>query len=354
MTSKTMKAVIFDGPGKVSLQDRPVPQLQDDHDVIVKVQATALCGSELHVFRGHQPSATGFIMGHEFVGTVVEAGSAVKTVQVGDKIVSPFTVSCNECFYCTNGMSSRCTECLLFGCPKLDGAQAEYVRVPHADGTVVKAPAHVDDKALVLMADIFPTGFFGARNAFRLLEPNVKASDAVVVVVGCGPVGLCAIVAALEHKPKRLFAVDSVESRLALAASLGAEPLNFATDKAGMVRAVQEATDGRGADAVIEVVGLSPALRTAFELIRPFGVISSIGVHNAEIPWSGNEAYNKNIRIQQGRCPVRSIFSDALEVLAKNQDKFSFMFDKIMPLADAVEGYDLFDKMKVQKVVFTP
>ncbi|CAK7264528.1 hypothetical protein SEPCBS57363_001118 [Sporothrix epigloea] len=283
MSSKTMKAVIFDGPGKISLQDRPVPQLQNDHDVIVKVEATALCGSELHVFRGHQPSGTGFIMGHEFVGTVAEAGSAVKTVQVGDKIVSPFTVSCNECFYCKNGMSSRCTESLLFGSSKLDGAQAEFVRVPYADGTIVKAPANVNNNALVLMADIFPTGYFGARNAFDLLAPSIKASDAVVVVVGCGPVGLCAIVAALEYKPKRIFAVDSVASRLDLAASLGAEPLNFVADKEGMMRIVQEATEGRGADAVIEVVGLSPALRTAFDLIRPFGVISSIGVHNAEV-----------------------------------------------------------------------
>ena len=139
------------------------------------------------------------------------------------------------------------------------------------------------------MADIFPTGFFGAKNAFRMLEP-VPASEATVVVIGCGPVGLCAIVAALEHKPKHLFAVDGVESRLALAKKLGAEPLNFMTDKEGMLKRVKEASGGRGADAVIEVVGLSPALRTAYDLIRPWGVISSIGVHNAEVspcpPWS--------------------------------------------------------------------
>lgn len=222
-------------------------------------------------------------MGHEFVGTVTEKGSAVKSVEIGDKIVSPFTTSCSECFYCKNEMSSRCTECLLFGCPKLDGGQAEFVRIPNADGTVVTAPAHVDNKALVLMADIFPTGYFGARNVFRLMGPQVKPEDAVVVVVGCGPVGLCAIVAALEHKPKHLFAVDSVPSRLALAKSLGAEPLNFLEDKEGMLKRVQEVTEGRGADGVVEVVGLSPALRTAFDLIRPFGVISSIGVHNAEV-----------------------------------------------------------------------
>jgi len=164
----------------------------------------------------------------------------------------------------------------------LDGAQAEYVRVPFADGTVVKAPPEIHAKALVLMADIFPTGFFGAKNAFGSLGPEERR-NATVVVIGCGPVGLCAIVAAIEHRPKHLFAVDSVDSRLELARSLGAEPLNFVKDREGMFARVKEVTEGRGADAVIEVVGLSPALRTAFDLLRPWGVLSSIGVHNAEV-----------------------------------------------------------------------
>jgi threonine dehydrogenase-like Zn-dependent dehydrogenase len=170
----------------------------------------------------------------------------------------------------------------LFGSVALDGGQSEYVRIPYADGTVVKAPPEIDDNALVLMADIWPTGYFGAKNAFAMLEPQL-ASDATVVVIGCGPVGLCAVIAALEHRPKHLFAVDSVESRLELASNLGAEPLNFLKDKDGMHKRVKEVTEGRGADAVIEVVGLSPALRTAFDLLRPWGVVSSIGVHNAEV-----------------------------------------------------------------------
>jgi threonine dehydrogenase-like Zn-dependent dehydrogenase len=146
----------------------------------------------------------------------------------------------------------------------------------------MKAPLEIDDKALVLMADIFPTGFFGASNAFKLLSPE-QIAESTVVVIGCGPVGLCAVIAAANFKPKHLFAVDSVDSRLDLAKSLGAEPLNFQTDKAGMQERVKAVTDGRGADVVIEVVGLSPALRTAFDLLRPWGIISSIGVHNGEV-----------------------------------------------------------------------
>lgn len=295
-------------------------------------------------------------MGHEFVGTVISVGEEVKDIKVGDKVVAPFTSSCGTCFYCTHSFSSRCTSSLLFGSPRLDGGQAEYVRVPHADGTLMKAPEGIDQRVLVLTADIFPTGYFGVKNAYNLLLPQ-KAEEATVVVVGCGPVGLCAVIAAVEKAGGRgrVFAVDGVESRLELAKKLGAEPLNFkGLGKEGMLERVRAVTEGRGADAVVEVVGLSSALRTAFDLVRPFGVISSIGVHNAEIPWNGDEAYSKNIRLQMGRCPVRSIAPEALEVLKRNQHKLDFMFDKIMPLGEAVDGYDLFDKMKVQKVIFTP
>ncbi|KAI0024674.1 putative alcohol dehydrogenase [Xylariomycetidae sp. FL0641] len=349
----TMNAVVFDGPGKVSLQQRPVPKIKDDSDVIVKVHASGLCGSEMHMFRGLEPAGSNFIMGHEFSGTVVAAGPGVKTVKVGDKVVSPFTVSCGGCFYCKLGNSSRCEKNLLFGSERLDGAQADYVRVPLADGTVVKAPPEIDDKALVLMADIFPTGFFGARNAFNALGAQ-DPSEATAVVIGCGPVGLCAIVAALEYKPKHLFAVDSIDSRLEIAKRLGAEPLNFKTDRDGMIGRIKEVTDGRGADVVIEVVGLSAALKTAYDIIRPFGFISSIGVHNGELPFSATDGYDKNVRLQMGRCPVRSVFSDALQVLAKKQDVFGFMFEKVMPLSMAVSGYEIFDKMQAQKVIFKP
>ncbi|KAI0390368.1 GroES-like protein [Xylariaceae sp. FL0594] len=351
-----MNAVIFDGPYKVSLQERPVPKIQDDGDIIIKVLAAGLCGSELHMFRGLEPAKPGFVLGHEFAGIVVAKGEGVTTVNLGDKVVAPFTVSCMNCFYCKNGYSSRCLHAVVFGTERLDGGQAEYVRVPLADGTVVKAPSEIDDKALLLMADVFPTGFFGTRNAFENgLRGTAQApGDITAVVIGCGPVGLCALVAALEYKPKHLFAIDGVESRLELAKELGAEPLNFKTDPEGMVKRIMEVTEGRGADVVVEVVGLKPALRTAYEVVRPFGFISSIGVHNDDMAFTATDGYDKNVRIQMGRCPVRSVFPDALRVLAKRQNMFGFMFENIMPLSDAVKGYEMFDKMQVQKVIFEP
>jgi threonine dehydrogenase-like Zn-dependent dehydrogenase len=247
-------------------------------------------------------------MGHEFTGTVSDIGSSITTVKIGDMIVSPFTISCGKCFYCEAGSSSRCEQSRVFGSTALDGGQAEYVRVPLADSTVMKAPEGMDEVKLCLMADIWPTGYFAAANAFKGIEAN-RINDSTVVVIGCGPVGLCALINALDYKPKHLLAVDGVQSRLDLAKSLGAEPWNYQTDREGLDRRVKQLTSGRGADSVIEVVGLSAALQTAFDLLRPWGNISSVGVHNGEIPWTGNQAYGKNLSIQMGRCPVRSRFS---------------------------------------------
>ncbi|KAF2455823.1 chaperonin 10-like protein [Lineolata rhizophorae] len=359
MPSGTMRAVVFKEPHRVEVEQRPIPQIEDPKDVIVKVEYTALCGSELHVFRGHQPSPVGFIMGHEFTGTVEEAGADVMAFKKGDRIVSPFTTACGECFYCTNGFSSRCESVKLFGSAVLEGAQAQYVRVPSAPSTLFPSPpsAAIPAHLQVLLSDIFPTGYFGARTAFSFL-PAPSIRDSTCVLLGCGPVGLCALVCALDYAPRRVVAVDGVQARLDRARELGATEtlsLDVGRGKEGrdeVVRKVKEWTAGRGADVVIEVVGLSDALRLGFEVLRPWGGISSIGVHNGEIPWTGNEAYGKNLRIHMGRCPVRSIFPEALEQLKKKQHLLGFMADKIMPLTQAVEGYELFDKMKVQKVIF--
>jgi threonine dehydrogenase-like Zn-dependent dehydrogenase len=155
------------------------------------------------------------------------------------------------------------------------------------------------------MADILPTGYFAASNALGQLSPE-DVRDSVVVLIGCGPVGLCALVAALEYAPKAILAVDGIPSRLERAKIMGAEPWNYLEAGDGLASRVKELTDGRGADVVIEVVGHSSALETAYQLLRPWGTISSVGVHNGAIPWSGNQAYGKNLKIQMGRCPVRS------------------------------------------------
>jgi len=263
-------------------------------------------------------------MGHEFTGEVVELGEDVKKFKKGDKIVTPFTTSCGECFYCKHGFTSRCAKSQLYGSAVLDGGQSEYARIPLADSTAVIAPPGIDEKKLVLMADIFPTGYFAAMNAFKGLE-HADIWESTVVLIGCGPVAMCALVNALEYRPKHLIAIDSVPERLERAKTLGAEPWNFKEDMEGLQKRVKELTDGRGADIAIECVGHSDALKLGFDLLRPWGVISSIGVHNGEIPWTGNQAYGKNLRIQMGRCPVRSLFERSLNMLEKNQDKLEYV-----------------------------
>lgn len=244
-------------------------------------------------------------MGHEFTGKVVDVGSNVQNIKIGDKIVTPFTTCCGKCFYCLNRCSSRCEKGALFGSMSLDGGQAEYCRIPLADATVVKAPPGIDEKKLVLMADIFPTGYFAAANAFAGLDP-ATIRESTVVLLGCGPVGLCALINALDFRPKNILAIDSVEGRLEQAERLGAEPWNFQKNLADLKQRVIDLTAGRGADMIIESVGHSDALMLGFTLLRPWGTISSIGVHNGAIPWTANQAYAKNLRIQMGRCPVRS------------------------------------------------
>ncbi|KAJ6262385.1 hypothetical protein Dda_3193 [Drechslerella dactyloides] len=348
--SKTMKAIVFKGPKKIAVEERPIPTIQEPDDIICRVTHAGLCGSELHVYRGVEKKE-----GHEFVGTVVETGPAVKNIKVGDKIVAPFTISCGNCFYCNHGLSSRCEKCKLFGSPALEGSQAEYVRVPLANGTVSAVTEDVPEEMYILMADIFPTGYFAASNAVKMLPSSQPPSDATFVVLGLGPVGICALVALQSFKPKRVFVIDSVESRLGLAASLGAQPLNFATYEGGIdgiKKHVQDATEGRGADVVVEIVGSSSALRFAYDLVRPWGGISSIGVHNADLPFSGAEMYAKNLKLQFGRCPVRSVYDEALDLLKGNHEKLRFLTNNQMDIADAEMAYEKFDKAEVQKVIF--
>lgn len=347
-----MKAVVFYGARDVRVVEKPVPQIQDPTDVILKITSAALCGSELHPYRGAVvPPSVGHIMGHEFTGEVVEVGSDVKTVVPGDRVVSIFTTQCGECFHCTHGVSSKCSQAFVFGTPGHDGGQAEYCRIPMADKTLRLKPHGVDDNTIILMADIFPTGFFGAKNLLEKIPPQ-DVADAVVVQFGCGPVGLCAIAAAKELGVKTLYAIDPVQERLEWAEKFGAIPLNL-NDK-NIESIIMKATGGRGADGIIEVVGSEDALALGFQLVRNGGIISSIGYQHGKLPFSGLDCYLKNITLQFGRCPCFSLFPEAIKVFTKVAYLFDGFVDLELPLADAPKGYELFDKQQARKIVFKP
>ncbi|WWC96485.1 hypothetical protein V866_003353 [Kwoniella sp. B9012] len=347
---ESMEAVIFKAPYSVAVETIPTPKLKDEGDIILKVHLAGLCGSDLHLYRGHEDAGKDYIMGHEVVGTIVEKGKGVKKFEVGDVVAVPFTVSCGSCWYCSSSHTARCHQSQLFGTPSLPGCQAEYVRIPLADGCVFKKPSELPDELMLLMADILPTGYSAAANARSLLDgPGEKKKDGVCVVIGCGPVGLCAISSALTLFSK-VFATDLTSSRLALAEKHGA----IALPSSELKKAVLEATEGRGADAVLEVVGHEGALLTALDIVRPYGAVSSVGVHSQQIKLNGGDLYDKNVKLQFGRCSVRTFYQPALEVLIANQDIFKSFIENKVGFSEAEEYYRLFEKNKVAKTVFVP
>jgi len=281
----------------------------------------------------------------------VEKGDDVKKFNVGDKVVVPFYTACGECYYCVRGQASRCAKGELFGnsapANTIDGGQAEYVRVPLCDTTCVRAPTTIPEEMLVLMADIFPTGYFAAARFLKDL-PKRDQDEYTVVAVGCGPVGICAITCALTMV-KTVYAIDSVPERLEQARELGAIPILLTDDPVSKIKA---ATDGRGADVVMEMVGHADAWQLCFDMIRPWGAISSIGVHTEKWEVNGLQLYGKNVTMAFGRCPVRSIFEPALELLVQEQKKVAWLCGKTMPLEDAPQAYRDFEQRKVHKVVF--
>ena len=209
-----------------------------------------------------------------------------------------------QCWYCKHGWTNRCTSGgASYGSQLLDGSQAEYARITHADGTLYPAPPELDDKTLLMMCDIFPTGYYGVARATSTVIPTFAKDDpdftpqtlddTIFVILGCGPVGLCAVLTARAKGVRNLYAVDSVDDRLEEAKKFGATPLKLGKDDIKQI--ILDATGGRGADAVIEVVGNKPALQSAYELVRPCGMISSVGFHQGDLPFTAFEAYSKNV-----------------------------------------------------------
>ena len=335
-----MRALTFHDVGDVRCESVDDPKLRDPQDVIVRVELAAICGSDLHVFRGHEAGLDqGTVMGHEFLGEVVEVGAEVRNFRVGDRVVAPFTTNCGRCGACGDGLTARCDHGELFGWVEggegLHGVQAEWTRVPHADATLVPVPASLPSEEALLTGDVLSTGFFCADAAgFR--------EGATVVVLGCGPVGLMATIGAQELGAGRVLAVDGVPERLELARSFGAEPVDLTK---APHEAVLEATDGRGAECVLEVVGSPAASRLAFELLRPGGTISAVGVHNEpSFAFTPGEAYDRNLTYVAGRCPARFYAPRMLELLASRRYPVASVYSHRVGLEEGPRGYEIFDR----------
>lgn len=348
-----MKAVVFRGVESVAVAEVDEPRLLTPHDALVEVDAAGLCGSDLHPYFGREKGLdVGTIMGHEFVGRIVAVGDQVRTLAPGDRVVAPFTTSCGDCPPCRSGLTARCDRGQLFGWVQngegLHGAQARHVRVPLADGTLVPVPDGLADDALALLAgDILSTALFGAELA-RV------APGQVVAVVGCGPVGLMAVRAALHRGAATVVAVDRVASRLAAAEALGARPAPLDADPR---RVVAAHTDGRGAHAAIEAVGSPQATRTAADLVRAGGTLAAVGVHTEpHLALSPGELYDRNLTYGAGRCPARRFLPEALALAQRDAEWLTPLITHRLSLDAAPEAYRAFGAREEGwgKVVFLP
>ena len=324
-----MRALTFQGVREVAVTDAPDPRVEEPGDAVVRVELTAICGSDLHVYRGAERGLDpGTVLGHEFAGEVIEVGSAVEGLAPGDRVVAPFSTSCGACPACDRGLSSRCERGQLFGWVEggvgLHGGQAELVRVPLASSSLVRVDDGRDPAAL-FAGDVMSTGMYLA------ILGGVGPGDRVAVI-GCGPVGLMAAVAALDMGAAEVFALDLLEDRLELARAFGATPV-LASDDGRLPR---------GVDASLEAVGSPASTRLAFDLLRPGGTLAAAGVHvEPTLAFSPGEAYDKNLTYRAGRSPARSLLEPALELAARSG------VDRIvshrLPLEEAAHGYHIFD-----------
>jgi len=335
-----MKAITFEGIRNLKYGSVKDPFILDPKDVIVKVEYTALCGSDLHLYHGRETGLDiGTIMGHEFTGYVVDKGPEVNKLRKDAHVVSPFTTNCGLCHFCKIGLTARCLNGQLFGWRVkgigLHGAQAEYVRVPFADTTLMQIPGSISSKNALMAGDILSTGYYCAEMAE--IQPGKT-----YVVLGCGPVGLLAIISAFELGAQKIYAVDSIDYRLDVARDLGASVIPLNNDTRNKFLKI---TGGIGVEAVMEAVGNPEAQRLAYDIVRPGGIISTVGVHTSgNFSFTPVDAYNKNITFKIGRCSARNYMDMVLPKLKEGRLNPESIITHIMELESGPNAYDIFDR----------
>jgi 2-desacetyl-2-hydroxyethyl bacteriochlorophyllide A dehydrogenase len=338
-----MKAICFRGTEQVSVETVPDPVILAQTDAIVQVELAGLCGSDLHLYHGREQGAdVGTVMGHEFVGRIAAIGNQVRALRVGQRVCAPFTTNCGKCFYCQSGLTSRCAVGELFGWRTnrrgLHGGQAALVRVPFADATLVSVPETVSDELALLWGDNLGTAFYCAE----LAEVSREKTH---VIIGCGTVGLLTIFAARNSGAEHVIAFDIDPARLSQAESFGAQAANSERE---LVEMVNHRSDKRGADAVMELVGLPAAQKLAFQVVRPGGILSVIGCHcTPQFAFSPMQAYDKNLTYRTGRCPARH-YMDKLAPLIQGHDfsELASLISHQFSIEQGVEAYDIFANRK--------
>ena len=341
-----MRAVKLVGNEAVEVQSVPDPVLETDTDAIVRVTHTAICGADLLPYHGYTPGfELGTTLGHEFVGVVETAGDGLGPLRPGQRVVNTSMTSDGTCVHCRAGRPTQCTSRAMFGYsgvyPRLDGGQADFVRVPRADRSLWPVPDDVSDEDAVFVADILPTGLLAVERA------SVGLGD-VVAVLGCGPVGLMAVLCAVG--PHRVIAVDDIPARRELAQTLGA----VAVQPSQAFEAIAAATGGIGADAVIEASGSPAAMASSLELVRPQGVISIVGAHfEPDFPLNNALMFEKEITLTFAIGNPRRDRERLLGMIENGALRPSAVITHTMPLEEASEAYRAFDAREATKLVMT-
>lgn len=286
-----MKALIYQGPGKISLEERPVPDIMAADDAIVKIAKTTICGTDLHILKGDVATcAPGRILGHEGVGVIENTGAGVTIFHKGDRVLISCISACGRCEYCRRGMYSHCTTGGWILGNQIDGTQAEYVRIPHADTSLYPIPKGADEEALVMLSDILPTGF-----ECGVLNGKVQPGS-TVAIVGAGPIGLAALLTAQFYSPAEIILIDLDENRLQVSKRFGATATVSAADGRA-AEAVMKLTGGRGVDTAIEAVGVPASFITCEDIVAPGGTIANVGVHGVKVDLHLERLWAQNITI---------------------------------------------------------
>ena len=347
-----MKALVYQGPGKKEWKDVPDATIQESTDVIVKVDTTTICGTDLHILHGDVAAVTeGRILGHEAVGTVTAVGNAVKGFSVGDRVLVPAITKCGRCEYCQRGMPSHCQTVggigWIFG-HLIDGTQAESVRVPYADTSLYAVPAGVTNEQAIFLADSLPTGY-----EVGVLAGQVRPGD-TVAVVGAGAVGLAAILTTGLWGASKVIAVDTNKFRLGTALDFGATDIVEAGPNTR--RDVLALTDGLGVDVAIEAVGYPETLQTAASLVRPGGTIANIGVHGVPVELPMHEMWIQNVTLTMGLVDTVSI-PTLLKMVASGRIPAEKMGTHTFTFGQMDQAYDVFSNAAANsalKVIITP
>ncbi len=344
-----MRAVTFQGPGEVRVDDVPEPEIERPDDAIVRIEASGVCGSDLHIYHGRVPVEQGFTIGHEFVGTVIAAGPEVERAAVGDRVLGCFHTACGTCRACLRGDYHRCVHGRTFGhgsfLGNLPGAQAEQVLVPRANMTLRRVPEGMAEEVALFAGDVMGTGCHAVWHA------GMRAGD-TVAVLGLGPVGLCAVQAARASGATQVFAIDTVSERLEMARRFGATPIHLTDEQPK--RVVRAATDGVGVDVAVDAVGDAAPLALAASLARDAGTLSGVGAYagNAELPLG--LIWLKGQTITTGLANVIAHVDRVLEMISAGLLDPSPIITHRMGLDDAPEAYELFDRREALKIVLSP